>query len=100
MIPSNSMWYVFKREINGIVKIRGRFLEIDFHLYIHSTRINDMELKFRKNVSSAREEGMKTMNNPEIGGKLVRLSHKLNSSSSKSQVIKVGDKYFRVKELG
>jgi hypothetical protein len=37
---------------------------------------------------------------PEMGGGLVQISHKISSTSSKPQIIKIGDKYFRVKELG
>lgn len=37
---------------------------------------------------------------PEIGSGLVRIAHKISSVSSEPQVIKIGEKYFRVRELG
>ena len=37
---------------------------------------------------------------PELGSALVRIAHKLSSSTSKVQVVKLGDKYYRIKELG
>lgn len=37
---------------------------------------------------------------PEIGSGLVRIAHKISSVSSETQVIKIGEKYFRVRELG
>jgi hypothetical protein len=40
------------------------------------------------------------MNSPEVGSALVRIAHKLSSKSSEGQVVKLGEKYFRVKELG
>ncbi|MFN8437412.1 MAG: hypothetical protein U0V72_07175 [Cytophagales bacterium] len=38
--------------------------------------------------------------NPEIGSGLVRIAHKISSVSSHAQVVKIGEKYFRVRELG
>jgi hypothetical protein len=37
---------------------------------------------------------------PEIGSGLVRIAHKISSVSSQSQLVKIGEKYFRVRELG
>lgn len=37
---------------------------------------------------------------PEQSSVLIRLAHKIDAFSSKSQVLKIGEKYFRVKELG
>jgi len=37
---------------------------------------------------------------PEVGSSLVRLSNKINSASSSPQLIKIGKRYFRVRELG
>ncbi|OXG04192.1 hypothetical protein B0A64_16165 [Flavobacterium araucananum] len=37
---------------------------------------------------------------PEIGSGLVRIAHKISSVSSQPQVVKIGEKYFRVRELG
>lgn len=39
-------------------------------------------------------------NTPEIGSALVRVAHKLSSNSSQGQVVKLGEKYYRIKELG
>lgn len=38
--------------------------------------------------------------NPEIGSGLVRIAHKISSVSSQTQLVKIGEKYFRVRELG
>jgi len=40
------------------------------------------------------------VNSPEVGSALVRIAHKLSSKSNEIQVVKIGEKYFRVKELG
>jgi len=37
---------------------------------------------------------------PEIGSGLVRIAHKISSISSEPQVVRIGDRYFRVRELG
>ena len=37
---------------------------------------------------------------PEIGSGLVRIAHKISSVSSQTQLVKIGEKYFRVRELG
>ncbi len=37
---------------------------------------------------------------PETESAFVRVAHKISSSNSKSQIVKIGDKFFRVKELG
>ncbi|SHI40972.1 hypothetical protein [Flavobacterium terrae] len=37
---------------------------------------------------------------PEIGSGLVRIAHKISSATGESQLIKIGEKYFRVRELG
>lgn len=37
---------------------------------------------------------------PEFSSELIKLSHKINSTTSKPQLIKIGEKYFRVRELG
>ena len=36
----------------------------------------------------------------EFSAELVKISHKISSTTSKPQLIKIGEKYFRVKELG
>lgn len=45
-------------------------------------------------------EESKTYRSPEMSSELVRISHKISSTTSKPQLIKIGDKYFRVRELG
>lgn len=37
---------------------------------------------------------------PEIGSGLVRIAHKISSVTGQTQLIKIGEKYFRVRELG
>lgn len=37
---------------------------------------------------------------PEMGSAMVRVSHKISANNSKGQVVKIGDKYYRIKELG
>lgn len=48
-------------------------------------------------VKVAKKEVYRT---PEIGSGLVRIAHKISSVSSQSQLVKIGEKYFRVRELG
>ena len=36
----------------------------------------------------------------EISSGLVRIAHKISSTSGQTQLIKIGEKYFRVRELG
>lgn len=38
--------------------------------------------------------------NPEFSSELVRISDKIKSTTSKPQLIKIGGRYFRVRELG
>lgn len=38
--------------------------------------------------------------NPEIGSGLVRIAHKISSVSSQTQLVKIGERYFKVRELG
>ena len=38
--------------------------------------------------------------NPEIGSGLVRIAHKIVSTSSQTQLVKIGERYFKVRELG
>jgi hypothetical protein len=42
----------------------------------------------------------KNVNSPEVGSALVRLAHRLSSKTSEKQVVKIGEKYYVVKELG
>ena len=48
-------------------------------------------------MKSAKKE---TYRDPEIGSGLVRIAHKISSVSSQIQLVKIGEKYFRVRELG
>ena len=48
-------------------------------------------------VKAAKKE---TYRDPEIGSGLVRIAHKISSVSSQIQLVKIGEKYFRVRELG
>jgi len=41
-----------------------------------------------------------TLNTPEFKSWLVRIAHKIKSNTSNPQIIKFGDKYFKIKELG
>lgn len=36
----------------------------------------------------------------EISSGLVRVSHLIKSNSNETQVVKIGDRYFKVRELG
>jgi len=47
-----------------------------------------------------KSKGILKKKTPEVGSAVVRISHKLTSRSSVGQVVKIGDKYFRMKELG
>lgn len=42
----------------------------------------------------------KSIRKPEEGSELVRISHKISSTTSEPQLIKLGAKYYRVRELG
>lgn len=48
------------------------------------------------NGSSRRKDDR--ISNPEISSAIVRLSHKI--SRTNGQVVKIGDKYYRIKEIG
>ncbi len=37
---------------------------------------------------------------PEVRSALVRVAHSISSRNSTTQLVKIGDRYFRVKELG
>lgn len=41
-----------------------------------------------------------TLRDIKTSSELVRISHKISSTTSEPQLIKIGDKYYRVKELG
>jgi hypothetical protein len=41
-----------------------------------------------------------THRSAEISSGLVRIAHKISSTSGQAQMIKIGEKYFRVRELG
>jgi hypothetical protein len=40
------------------------------------------------------------VNTPEVGSAIVRIAHKLSSNNSKGQLVKIEDRYYRIKELG
>lgn len=52
------------------------------------------------NKAGNKSKGILKKKTPEVGSAVVRISHKLTSRSSVGQVVKIGDKYFRMKELG
>ncbi len=37
---------------------------------------------------------------PEVSSALVRIAHKISSNTSQAQLVKIGEKYYRIKELG
>lgn len=37
---------------------------------------------------------------PEVGSGLVRIAHKISTAKNERQIVKIGDRYFKVKELG
>ena len=41
-----------------------------------------------------------TLNTPEFKSWLVRISSKIKSNTSKPQIFKFGDRYFKIRELG
>lgn len=51
-------------------------------------------------ISMSDNKKTETLRTPEFSREFVILSHKISSTTSKPQLIKVGEKYFRVKELG
>lgn len=57
---------------------------------------------FFSNKTNIKSKGRnsQTVNTPEVGSALVKVAHKLSSKSTGQQVVKLGDKYYRVKELG
>ncbi len=61
---------------------------------LNKNHIDDKE-KSSKNVTA-----ISSIKSPELRSALVRVAHKLSSNNSNTQVVKIGDKYFRIKELG
>lgn len=57
-------------------------------------------LTAEKNNMDKKNKNTTKVNTPEIGSALVRIAHKISSVNSQSQVVKIGDRYFRVRELG
>lgn len=41
-----------------------------------------------------------TGTSPEVSSAVVRLAHRIHSTSSKTQYVKIGDIFYKVKELG
>ncbi len=56
-----------------------------------------MKLGRRQQAKQAKRTLTRT---PEIGSGLVRVSHKISSDRSSNQLVKIGEKYFKVRELG
>ncbi|WGH74440.1 hypothetical protein P8625_10010 [Tenacibaculum tangerinum] len=54
----------------------------------------------KKTENSDKHKKTLRVDSPEVGSAIVRIAHKLSASNSKGQVVKIGDKYFRMKELG
>lgn len=60
---------------------------------------------FRKNKEdSSKLENKKSSvgkyRSADVSSGLVRVSHLIKSNTTKNQVVKIGDKYFKVRELG
>lgn len=53
-----------------------------------------------KIITKSTNKTSKTVLSPEAGSAFVRVAHKISSNKTKSQVIKINGKFFRVKELG
>ncbi len=53
-------------------------------------------------INEPKEKSTKLISfrSPEVGSGLVRIAHKISSTSGQTQLIKIGEKYFRVRELG
>jgi CRISPR/Cas system-associated endonuclease Cas1 len=54
----------------------------------------------RKQQNNERTENLTKVSSPEVSSAMVRIAHKLSSNSTKGQVVKIADKYYRIKELG
>jgi hypothetical protein len=54
----------------------------------------------RKGTDLRDQKGYVKDVSPELGSALVRVAHKLGSNQSKSQIVKIEGKFYRVKELG
>ncbi len=52
---------------------------------------------FKKKKKSTVKE---CLDNPEFSRTFIYLADKINSDSSEPQIIKIGEKYFKVRELG
>ncbi|QFZ54273.1 hypothetical protein FEZ18_05460 [Oceanihabitans sp. IOP_32] len=57
-------------------------------------------LSAKKIEGKDKEEKASKVNTPEVRSAIVRIAHKLSANSSKGQVVKIGNKYYRIKELG
>lgn len=54
----------------------------------------------KKTENRNKVEKASKVNTPEVRSAIVRIAHKLSANNSKGQVVKIGDKYYRIKELG
>lgn len=61
-----------------------------------------LKLKVMEKLKELKEKAPKQVvyRSAEISSGLVRIAHKISSTSGQTQMIKIGEKYFRVRELG
>ncbi|MBI6118367.1 hypothetical protein [Salegentibacter maritimus] len=57
-------------------------------------------LKRENNKSTSKRDSSAKYRSSEISSGLVRVSHLIKSNTNETQVVKIGDKYFKVRELG
>ena len=61
----------------------------------------NLDKKTSSGKTSSKSTGkLSSTKSPELRSALVRVAHKLSSNNSSSQVVKIGEKYYRIKELG
>lgn len=51
-------------------------------------------------MSKANSNKKTKVASPEVSSAVVRLAHRIHSNTSKLQYVKIGDNFYRVKELG
>ena len=52
------------------------------------------------NIFKKSKKATSTVKTTEVRSALVRLVNRIDTTDGKSKVVKIGDKYFRVRELG
>lgn len=62
--------------------------------------MTDLKIMARIFKKGETKNGAKKVYSPEIGSAIVRIAHKISSNNSKGQVVKIENKYYRIKELG